>query len=463
MASLVAVTGRRRIGKSRLLQEYAKSFERSFVFQGLAPTRGVKPADQQAEFARLLRRYFKWPSFNANGWGELFALLADQTREGSVLIVLDEISWMAQGDNLFLPQLKNAWDLEFKENPRLVLAVCGSVSSWIDKNILSSTGFVGRVSETMRLEELPLTAAAEFWGQQAERVSAYEKIKFLNVVGGVPRYLEELRPAESAEQNVLTLCFDPSGLLFSEFHRLFSDLFSRSFGEYTAIVEALASGHQDQQRLVSLLNRAQGGTLSSRLQELQDLSFIRRDHTWDLDTRKESKLSRYRVSDNYSRFYLKYIAPHRKRIEADTFPDTGLQFIPGWETIMGLQFENLVLANRGAIFHALGLDRRDVRADGPFFQTKTASRPGVQIDYLIQSRFNTLYLCELKCHADPVPSSIQRDVQRKLDRLRRPKNFSVRPVLISAGEVSPTLRESRFFDRIVLGEQLLLPLSREVY
>ena len=121
VASLVAVTGRRRIGKSRLLQEYAKQFDASFFFSGLAPSRGVSAKDQRAEFSRLLSRYFNWPQHLFTNWGEVFTLLAEQVRHGSVLIVLDEISWMAQGDKLFLPLLKNAWDLEFKNNPQLIL------------------------------------------------------------------------------------------------------------------------------------------------------------------------------------------------------------------------------------------------------------------------------------------------------------------------------------------------------
>ena len=455
VASLVAVTGRRRIGKSRLLEEYAKEFARSFVFSGLPPAPGVKPEDQRADFSRRLRRYFSWPELKADTWADLFALLADQTVEGEVLVVLDEVSWMAQGDALFLPHLKNAWDLDFKKNANLVLAVCGSVSSWIEENLLSSTGFVGRVSETIRLRELPLSAAAQFWGDRQGRVSHYEKIKFLNIVGGIPRYLEEMQPAETSEQNILRLCFSESGFLFSEFDRLFSDLFSKRLGRYRRVLETLLAGDRTPAEIASSLGQSQGGTLTDYLEQLEGLDFVRRDYVWSLYTQQQGKLSRYRLSDNYARFFLRYIAPHHARIASGGFPDRGLQFIPGWETIMGLQFENLVLNNRMAIFDRLGVDARDVLADGPYFQTETKSTQPCQIDYLIQTRFNSLYLCEVKCRSTAVSTGVIGSVQEKMERLRIPKNHSVRPILISGGEVSNSLGEARYFARIITGEDLL--------
>jgi hypothetical protein len=92
----------------------------------------------------------------AKDWGDLFTLLAKQTSEGRVVILFDEISWMGSKDPTFLGKLKNAWDLQFSKNNKLLLIICGSVSSWIEKNIISSTEFLGRPSLYLHLEELHL-------------------------------------------------------------------------------------------------------------------------------------------------------------------------------------------------------------------------------------------------------------------------------------------------------------------
>src|SRR3989344_7650951 len=89
-------------------------------------------------------------------WGNMFWHLSKHTGQGRTLIVFDEISWMGSKDSEFLGKLKNSWDMYFSKNPQLVMALCGSISSWIEENILSSTGFVGRITIDLVLEELPL-------------------------------------------------------------------------------------------------------------------------------------------------------------------------------------------------------------------------------------------------------------------------------------------------------------------
>lgn len=143
-----------------------------------------------------------------------------------LFLEIDEISWMGSKDPDFLGKLKNAWDLYFRKNDKLILAICGSATAWIDKNILSSTGFMGRESLTLTLDELPLSVCAEFWNSENERISSHEKLKLLAVTGGIPRCLEHINPVLSAEENVRQMCFNKAGILFNEFEKIFSDLFS---------------------------------------------------------------------------------------------------------------------------------------------------------------------------------------------------------------------------------------------
>lgn len=149
ISSLIVVRGRRRIGKSRLIEEFAKPYK-FYSLSGIAPTEKSTAQTQRDEFASQLSRQ-GFPNIQATDWNDLFWLLGDKIKEGRQIILLDEISWMGSKDPNFLGKLKNAWDLHFKKNPKLILILCGSASSWIEKNILSSTGFVGRISFTLTL------------------------------------------------------------------------------------------------------------------------------------------------------------------------------------------------------------------------------------------------------------------------------------------------------------------------
>lgn len=452
-ASLIVVRGRRRIGKSRLLAEFGKEM-RSLFFSGIPPARKTTAQSQRDEFAYQLERA-GLPGIKSDDWGNLFWHLSKCTTKGRVLIVFDEISWMGGKDPNFLGKLKTAWDMYFSKNPQLIIALCGSISSWIEENILSSTGFVGRIAIDLILEELPLNVCNAFWHPKEERLTAYEKFKLLSVTGGVPLYLERTKPDLPAEQNIRDLCFTRGGLLVREFDEIFSDLFSRKNASHKEIVSCLADGPKDLSQICKELKRTIAGAYSRHLDDLVKAGFVQRDFTWSLDNGRESKLSRYRLSDNYLRFYLKYIYPNRSKIEKGAFANAALNRLPGWESMMGLQFENLVAHNRKILWSLLNLSPEEVIMDGPFFQKPTARRLGCQVDYMIQTRFHTLYLCEVKFSKNSIGQKIIKEMEEKKKRLKVPKFCSIRPVLIHVNGVEESVLDEGYFDKVIDFGQLL--------
>ncbi len=122
---------------------------------------------------------------------------------------------------------------------------------------------------------------------------------------------------------------------------------------------------------------------------------------------------------------------------------------------MGLQFENLVLNNRQSIHLILGINPADIKIDNPYFQKGSKKKPGVQIDYIIQTRFKILYICEIKFHRDPIGMDIVQEMQRKLKALKLPRGFSIHPVLIHVNGVKKDVEEQEFFSHIIDFSQLL--------
>lgn len=454
-ASLVVVKGRRRIGKSRLIEEFGKQFNKTYLFSGIPPTEKTTLQDQLYEFGWQLGKAFGEPAFKDDNWNALFLRLAQHTRKGRILILLDEITWMGSKDPNFLPKLKNAWDTEFKKNSQLILILCGSISSWIDKNILTSTGFLGRISLNLTLEEMPLSDCNQFWLKYKEQISSYEKFKILAITGGIPKYLEEIKPQLPAEENIRQLCFEKSGLLFREFEQIFSDVFSKNAQIYKEIIHCIADGHFEYTTIYQKLKREKSSAINDYLEHLVKTGFVKRDHTWCLKSGKISKFSHFRISDNYLRFYLKYILPNKDRIERNAFGYVSLSLLPQWETIMGLQFENLVLNNRQKIQEILNIKPEEIIYDNPFFQKKTARQRGCQIDYLIQTRYDTLYICEIKFVRKPVMTSIITDMQTKIDHLKTPRHVSRRPILIHVNGVSDDVLEKQYFSQIIDFSQVL--------
>ncbi len=453
-SSLVVLQGRRRIGKSRLVEEFGKG-KTFYVLSGIPPTAETTKQSQLDEFAKQLHSQTGLPEIKADDWSKLFLLLAEKVKQGRVIILFDEISWMGSKDPDFLGKLKNAWDLHFKKNPKLILVLCGSVSSWIEKNIVSSTGFMGRPSMYMRLEELPLNECNQFWDKQGKDISAFEKFKVLAITGGVPRYLELMNPKFSAEENIKRLCFSKNGPLLNEFEHIFADIFSKRSEIYKNIVKQLVKGPAMADELAKDIGLTRTGTFDDYLNDLVLGGFIARDYTWHLDTGKTSKLSHYRLKDNYVRFYLKYILANKTKIEKDRYKNVALTLLPGWETIMGLQFENLVLNNHASIINLLGIKPEEVIADNPFFQRPTARQLGCQIDYLIQTKFDTVYLCEIKFSKHAVGMNVISEMKEKVKRLKVPRHISRRPVLIHVNGVTDEVLEADYFSNIIDFGELL--------
>lgn len=443
-ASLVVVRGRRRIGKSRLIEEFAKD-SRFLLFSGLAPTSKTTAQSQREEFARQLKEQVGIPGLKADDWGDLFAVLSSQVKDGPVIILLDEISWMGSKDPDFLGKLKIAWDTQFNKNSALILVLCGSVSSWIEKNIISSTGFFGRINQKILLDELSLPTCGQMLDLLGFKGSIMEKFMLLSITGGVPWYLELIHPGLPAIENIRELCFEKEGTLFDEFKHIFHDLFGSRGTIYQNIVRQLVAGSSSYQELSNALNYSSGGPLSEYLDDLVLSGYVKKDYTWSLKTGKESRLFRYRLSDNYLRFYLRVIEPNKSKIERGHFSSPSLSQISGWDSMMGFQFENLVLHNRHIIHRALSISPDDIVYDNPFFQRKTAAQEGCQIDYLIQTRFNTLYVCEIKFSKNSITARVIDEVKEKICKLKVPRNFSCIPVLIHINGCSSSLKEKEYF------------------
>ncbi len=191
------------------------------------------------------------------------------------------------------------------------------------------------------------------------------------------------------------------------------------------------------------------------LNDLKAAGFVSRDYTWLLKSGKSSKLSHFRLSDNYLPFYTKYIAPQKGKILEGDFENAPLPPFTNWDSIMGLQFENLVLSNRKAIKKALRLNPSDIVTNNPFFQRKTQRQQGSQIDYLIQTESGSMFVCEIKFSRTEISTKVIDEVKEKIERINLPKRVVCHPVLIHANGVSQGVGESGHFSKMIDFSELL--------
>ena len=458
VSSLVTCRGRRRVGKSTLVEEFARRSGARFIkIEGVRPGNKTTAADELRAFARQLARQTEAAKEPQEDWYSAFSVLDEQIRDKErTVVLLDEVSWLAHGDETFADYLKIAWDNSLKKHDRLILVVCGSVSTWIRDNIIGNRAYVGRRSLDMVVPELPLRECVRFWGRAASRTDVREIIDVLSVTGGIPRYLEEINPRLSAEENIRKLAFLPNGVLRDDFDEMFNDVITAKPRFTARVLRTLVDGPKSCAEVEKALGIGKGGDVSKAMSILEESGFVSPECARNPETGADIREKRYRLRDNYARFYLKYIDPQKSVIDAGAFVFSSLREFEGLDAVMGLAFENLVINNYRELLSHIHLDGSLVMSAGPYRRKGTKGkngRRGCQVDLLIQTR-RALYFVEVKRQGE-IGREVIDQVDDQVRAIARPRGVSAKTALIYDGHLSPVAATDGYFDAIVPFKNLL--------
>lgn len=318
---------------------------------------------------------------------------------------------------------------------------------WIRKNIVDNGAFAGRRSYDFVVPELPLKECVKFWGKRMTREDLGEVLDVLSVTGGVPKYLEEIKSVLSADENIRRMAFIPKSVLASDFEEMFRDVITGESGFRTEILRALVDAPLNVSELAAKLGKERNGHFSDALEELQEAGFIGVDEGVNPETGKDVQEMRYRLKDNYVRFYLRYIEPKLSIIERGGYAFTSLEQLPGWEAIKGLAFENLVINNFRELLPRLGLERSLVTSAAPFRKGREARGSGVQIDLLLQTN-RSVYVIEVKRRAE-IGHAVVDEVDEKIARIKRRRGISYKTALVYDGHLSKAVEADGYFDATI--------------
>ena len=444
-AELGIVYGRRRIGKSTLLQSVGRRGD--FFFEGL---QGASRADQIEHFMKQLAEQTDTPVAVADNWREAFSVLTrflEKKKKNGLYVVLDEFPWMTNGRTEPVALLKYFWDNHWKKNPKLTLVICGSVAQFMINHIVHSKALHNRKTFEIRLPALEAGEAKEFFKDYRSDI---EIARFLMIFGGVPKYLEQIDPKRSLAENMDALAFTTGSYFIEEFDTIFKEQFKVT-KSYESIVKILASESISPEALAKKAGMVSGGGFNHYLTSLEQADFIKIFHPTSISG-KGSRTRRVYLWDNWLSFYFSFVEPNKKLIALNKKPGLFERLtegrLPAW---CGLAFEKLCLQNMSGLLRALDIPLYQLEDYGPFFRQPNRKKggEGVQIDLLIKRKGEILTLLECKFKSTPVGISVVNDVKTKIERLKAPKRFSVERVLLSAGEVTREVENSGYFHRIL--------------
>jgi DNA-binding transcriptional ArsR family regulator len=246
------------------------------------------------------------------------------------------------------------------------------------------------------------------------------------------------------------MCFLPTGALVDEFSQIFSEIFEESAAVKKNILRVLAHGSMTGSEIAESLSVDRNGHLTRHLDELDAAGFVSRDGGLNPETGKPAKIVQYRIRDNYTRFYLHHMEPRIAAIKSGSFAFETLDGLSGWQGILGLQFEALVVNHYKELLPMLNPGGNLILSAAPYCKR---GKNGVQVDLLLQMR-NAMELVEVK-RAAHIDESVEEDMERKVSRMPVIGRKSVRTALVYDGMLSPSIRENGYFDVLVSAKEWL--------
>src|SRR6056297_2559658 len=301
-SDFVVVYGRRRVGKTELLKEFCS--DRPHIYFLAAQEAEHR---QREKFLDQIAGYFDERVPRIDGWDEAFEYLGEQLQREELVVVIDEFPYLV-AENDSLPSYVQAFVDQELDGTDSMLVLCGSSVSTMESEILShESPLYGR--RTAQLDVTP------FSFRQAREVISYDiqdAIRSYAVTGGTPMYLTLFDYTQSLAANIQSHVLSPSAVLYNEPEFLLRTEL-RNPARYMSILESVALGHTTPNE-ISGATGIDSGPLSKYLQTLRRLRLIERDVPVTASGKK-SKRSRYRVADEFLRFWFRYVEPHRSSIE----------------------------------------------------------------------------------------------------------------------------------------------------
>lgn len=436
-AHLVAVYGRRRVGKTFLVDEALKG-RITFRHAGLSPDNeesGKKNMlkDQLKHFYHSLLLHGMKKSKQPTSWLDAFFMLENHLNSidnGSRQVVfLDELPWLDTPRSGFLTAFEAFWNTWGCHRDNLMVVVCGSANSWILDNLINDTGgLYGRTTYEIKLSPFTLKETEDFFRSKEIRMSRYDIAQCNMILGGIPYYLGYFAKNYSLAQNIDRLFFSEKPKLYNEFDRLFASVF-RTPETMKKIIRLLATCHSGftRKEIISELEFKDGGDLSGLLEALIASDFIVRYTPFGKTTREDH----YRLIDPFCLFYLKYVSG--KNVTDTNFWSNNQtsQSIVSWR---GVAFEDLCIRHISQIKKALGISGV-VTSQSNWIVPGNDKETGMQIDLLINRNDNVINMCEMKFYNEDfaVSGEYYKKISSRMNKIQEevPKKIAVHSTLIT--------------------------------
>jgi AAA+ ATPase superfamily predicted ATPase len=444
-ASVITVYGRRRVGKTTLI-------EKAFSGPGLIKCEGIEGQNQDFQRDSMLEQFAQQANVPAlrhatpDSWRAVLRMMTEYLIQGRKTLYLEEFQWLSAYKGELISEIKYFWDNYWRKNDNFTLILCGSSPSFMLSKVVKSKAMHNRSLHEFHIQ--PFTPREVYTFFDSKR-SKSEALSALLLVGGIPEYLKYLKETSSVFLSMAQHSFTQTGFFSGEYERIFvSSLESNP--HYKRVIAFLAGERNATRNEISArLGIVSGSNLTTVLRDLEICGFIRRYTPFDKKT--TSLLARYEISDPYLQFYHRLIEPKLSDIQQGRYQSRpakafSVQQLEQW---LGYGLERYCRNHAHLIAETLGFSDVDYQS-GAFFSRGTATTDrGFQIDLMYKRADRVITLCEIRHNTNPISITDARKILESFSQYAPPARHSVQNVLICTGGVATRVSEAVLFDRVI--------------
>lgn len=383
-SELIAVYGRRRIGKTYLIRAY---YAKHIVFSFSGLRNGVRPDQIENFMLQLQGLTAQFKDSKPENWLQAFDLLKRylkgirQTKKKKVIFI-DEFPWVDTMRSGFLPAFENFWNDYCTTRSDLIVVICGSAASYMLKKIIKNRGGLhNRITKKIKLAPFQLKEVKAFFEYKGVNLPEIEILKIYMALGGIAEYLEYVQPGDSSVTALERICFQKGAHLEYEFDEVFKSLFDD--GSYhEQIIQSLSKGPKKgmvRSQILKDQNLSSGGQFSKSMNELIESGFVEKYDAY----KANRKTTMYRIVDEFCLFHLQFMQKFKGNSWKQLFTKKE------YESWCGHAFEMICFKHIENIKMALRCDQ--INSKNYSWNSKNA-----QIDLVIDRDDNTINLCEIK-------------------------------------------------------------------
>lgn len=302
---LIVMYGRRRIGKTTIINKFIENKEAIFFV-----AQEANDFINLEIFSQKIYTFFNMPLTTGSfrNWNYAFEFLAEKAEKQKFILAIDEFPYAVHENKGLKSILQNVIDHKLKYT-KLFLILCGSQISFMENEILGyKSPLFGRRTSQMKIEAFDYFDAAKFM----DKYNNEDKIKFYSCIGGTPHYLSQIDTSLSFEENIKELFFNVSGYLYDEPTMLLQQEL-REPSMYNSIISAIATGASKLNEISTKINENTSKTVKY-LDTLINLKIIHKEYPFGENPVKSRK-GIYRISDNCYNFWYRFVFFNRPAIE----------------------------------------------------------------------------------------------------------------------------------------------------